>query len=164
MDRPRVVRDYPYDNNTASPRSVNQPWMNPLIAAVDRVYTNSTLAQFWRQGQIVPNTARQHPYQANIPPEYASVNRMFLLATNLDPAQPWSLSTVIPVFALARVIGTTPNRQWLIYAFSPQANRTGVQVTIPGYRTVSVNATIAGAFSLADEASGSVRDVTNGLP
>jgi phospholipase C len=63
---------------------------------------------------------------------------------------------VIPVFALARVIGTTPNRQWLIYAFSPQANRTDVQVTIPGYRAVSINATIAGAFSLADEASGSV--------
>jgi len=87
---------------------------------------------------------------------------MFLLSTNLDPAQPWSLSTVIPVFALARVIGTTPNRQWLIYAFSPQANRTGVQVTIPGYRTVGVNATIGGAFSLVDEVSGLVRDVTNG--
>jgi hypothetical protein len=156
MDRPRVVRDYPYDDITASPRSVNQLWMNPLIAAVDRVYTNSTFAQFWRQGQIVPNSTRPHPYQSDIPPEYSTANRMFMLTTNLDPAQPWSLSTVIPVFALARVIGTTPNRQWLIYAFSPQANRTDVQVTIPGYRAVSINATIAGAFSLADEASGSV--------
>ena len=91
--------------------------------AVDRVYTNPTLTSFWRNGQLVANTSRPHPYQSNIPVEYQAANRMFMLTTNLDPPQPWSLSTPIPVYALARVNGVAPQRQWLVYAFSPTRHR-----------------------------------------
>ena len=161
--RPRIVRDFPYAGSSVE-RSASQPWMDTQIAAVDRVYNNSTLTTFWRQGTLVANTSRLHPYQTDIPPEYASAQRMFLLNTNLDPAQPWALDTVLPVFSLARVIGTTPNRQWLVYANSPQQDRTNVQVTIPNYHDVTINTTVAGSFYLVDEASNTVTDVTAGPP
>ena len=116
----------------AEPRSQSQPYFNVLMNAVDRVYTNPTLTSFWRSGQLVANTSRVHPYQSSIPVEYQAANRMFLLTTNLDPAQPWSLTTPIPVYALARVNGIAPQRQWLVYAFAPTGTKSGVQITIPG--------------------------------
>jgi len=159
LTRPRVVRDY---RIWSEPRSQSLPYFEILVAAVDRVYTNPTLTSFWRSGQLVANTSRPHPYQANIPIEYQSQNRMFMLTTNLDPPQPWALNTPIPVYAMARVSGVAPTRQWLVYAFSPNQDRSGVQISLPGYRTITAGATVAGAFYLVDEASSSVRPLGNG--
>lgn len=159
--RPRVVRDF---RGYAEPRSQNEPLFDVLVSAVDRVYTNPYLTRFWRSGQLVPNTSRPHPYQSGIPAEYQSVNRMFMLTTNLDPSLPWTLTTPLPVYALARVIGVAPGRQWLVYASAPSGLRTGVQVTIPGYQTITVDAAVAGSFYLVDEAMGLVSSLGNGDP
>lgn len=159
--KPRSVRDYREYN---MPRSTTLPWFTPVIDAVDRVYNNATLQRFWRGGQLVANTSRTHPYETQVPPEYQSANRMFLLNTNLDPAQPWALSTQIPVFSLARVLGSSPQRQWLLYAHSPLGPRTGVQITIPSYRAVTVDVSLAGSFYLVDEASGGVTPITDTPP
>jgi len=161
LARPRVVRDF---RGYAEPRSQNEPLFDVLMNAVDRVYTNGTLTTFWRSGQLLANTSRPHPYQQAIPTEYQAANRMFLLTTNLDPPQPWSLTTPLPIYALARQIGTAPTRQWLLYTFAPNGPLSGVQITIPGYRTVTADATAAGAFYLVDEAMGLVSSLGNGDP
>jgi len=66
ITRPRVVREF------HSSCSVT-PWIAPIISAVDRVHNNPILTQFWRQGQLVPNRTRPHPYHYDIPTEYAAV-------------------------------------------------------------------------------------------
>ena len=161
LTRPRVVRDF---RMYGSPRSQSAPLFDIQMNAVDRIYTNPVLTSFWRSGLLVANTSRPHPYQSYIPTEYQSANRMFMLATNLDPPTPWSLSAQLPVFSLARVIGTSPTRQWLVYAFAPNGTQSGVKITIPGYQTVTADATVAGAFYLVDEAGGSVTPLGNGDP
>jgi hypothetical protein len=170
MLRPRLVREFPYSGqDTPELASVNLPWLSPILAAVDRVYTNAVLQRFWRQSALVANPSRPHPYQLEVPSDYASANRMFLLTTNLDPPQPWvdttgnpQLLLELPVFALARVRGSAPTREWLLYAHSPLKDRTGVQITIPDYRPVTVDVPTAGAFYRVNEVDGSVRLVTDG--
>jgi hypothetical protein len=76
-----------------------------------------------------------------------------MLDTSLDPPRPWALDTQLPVFALALVKGKAPQRQWLVYAHSPLADRAGVQVSVPGYRTVIMNVPVKGIFYLIDEKS-----------
>jgi hypothetical protein len=168
--RPRLIREFPYSGqDTPEQRSVNLPWLSPILAAVDRVYTNAVLQRFWRQSALVENTSRPHPYQLEVPLEGATAPRMFLLTTNLDPPQPWvdttgnaQLLLELPVFALARVIGSAPTREWLIYAHSPLQDRSSVQITIPNYHpAITVDVPIAGAFYRVNEADGSVTRVTD---
>ena len=161
LARPRLVRDFRSYNE---PRSQAQPYFDALMAAVDRVYSNAVLKSFWRSGQLVANTSRPHPYQSWIPVEYQAANRMFMLTTSLDPPQPWAQSTPIPVYALARVSGVAPQRQWLVYAFAPTGTKSGVQIAIPGFQAITVDATVAGAFYLVDEAGSSVTTLGNGDP
>jgi len=119
LTRPRAITDF----NSADPGGADAlPYIMSLVNAVDRVHTDPVLKSFWRQSDLVPNTARPHPYQSNIPPEYANTNRMFMLSTNLDPAQPWTGgATEFPVFYLARLKDNgSGNRVWLVYGFSPK--------------------------------------------
>ena len=159
LTRPRVVRNF---TAQVSKLADSEAFFDVLMDNVDKVYVNATLKTFWRSSDLVANTTRQHPYQTAIPLEYKSTNRMFMLTTTLDPPLPWDLKTELPVFALARVKGVAPSRQWLVYTFSPQQDRTNVQITIPNYnKVITANPTIAGSFLLVDEASGSVTSVNN---
>ena len=148
--RPRIVRMY-RDWDQGRPEIL--PWLNPIMNAVDRIYTNPVLRSFWRNSALVANTSRQHPYQSDIPPEYSAVNRMFLLNTNLDPVQPWSLDTQFPVMSLARVKGVSPTRQWLLYAYAPLGSKIQVQIAIPDYELVTVDVALKGSFYLIDEST-----------
>ena len=154
--RPRVVRVY---QDWDQGRAAILPWFMPAMNAVDRIYTNPILQSFWRNSTIVANLDRQHPYQSEIPPEYSTVNRMFLLNTSLDPAQPWSLDTEFPVMSLARVTGTSPNRRWLLYAYAPLGARSAVQIVIPEYGAVTVDVALEGSFYFVDEAKATVTSV-----
>jgi hypothetical protein len=156
--RPRIVREY---RDWDQGRAEILPWFMPVINAVDRIYTNAVLQSFWRNSTLVANTSRQHPYQSDIPPEYSTVNRMFLLNTNLDPAQPWSLDTEFPVMSLARAKGTSPNRQWLLYAYAPLGSKTNVRIAIPEYQTVTVHVALEGSFYLVDESTQNITPVTD---
>lgn len=149
VTHPRVVREY---HNSCSVT----PWLQPIAAAVERVHADPALQRFWRGASLVPNLTRPHPYTRDIPEEYAGANRMFLLTTNLDPPQPWSPGTELPVFAIAHVMGKPPEREWLLLLFSPRGERKEVRVVIPDYREVAAGATVAGAFYLVSERSGSV--------
>ncbi|MEO6725247.1 MAG: hypothetical protein ABIP14_08085 [Blastocatellia bacterium] len=154
--RPRVVREFRGYQDTVAQM---EPYFLPVVEAVDRVYSNATLREFWRKGELVANRARQHPYQTRVPPEYQRVDRWFLLDTSLDPPRPWELGTQLPVFALALVKGAAGQRQWLIYAHAPAGARKDVQITIPGFRAVPVNVTVSGSFYLADEKTRRVQAV-----
>jgi hypothetical protein len=153
MIRPRVVRDF---RGSSEPRSQSEPYFTALVNAVDQIYVNPILQRFWRQGQLVANSARLHPYQVDIPAEYASKSRMFMLSTSVDPTSMSDLGTPVPVYALARVIGQSPQRTWLLYVDAPNGSENRVIVTIPGYHGIAVNATSAGTFYLVDEANSTV--------
>jgi Concanavalin A-like lectin/glucanases superfamily len=142
---PRVVRHFG-NGWTVSRETEGFEYFDAVMDAVDRVHTDPLLKKFWQHGTLVENTSRTHPYQSAIPTEFSSRSRWFILNTDLDPATPWSLNTEIPVFVLARVMGTTPNREWLVYAHSPLQARTGVEITLPGYGTVTTDVSREGTF------------------
>lgn len=163
--RPRVVREFRGSTTLLIP--VKQYWMQ-TVRAVDRVWENETLEEFWRFGELVPNTQQKHPYQANIPEYLQDVQRWYLLETDLDPERPWDHKTNIPVFSLALVIqeeGPEHDRQpmmrqWLLYAHSPLEDRNDVRITIPEYGEVEVDVPRSGAFYLIEEASGGIEEIT----
>ncbi len=144
MVTPRVVRHF--NGWTESREQEGYEYFDAIMDAVDRVHTDPVLKRFWQFGELVENTTRSHPYQIAIPAEFASRSRWFMLNTDLDPALPWSVSTELPVFACARVIGEAPNREWLLYAHSPVQARTGVTITLPGYGNVVTDVSQEGTF------------------
>ena len=141
--RPRVVREFRNWHDTLSNA---EPYFLSIVRSVDRVHNEPVLRKFWRKGRVVANKAHIHPYQSNIPDEYKDVERWFLLDTHLDPARPWTLSTEIPVFSLALVLGEKPEREWLVYAHSPRIDRENVRITVPGYGRITVNVSTSGCF------------------
>ncbi len=126
-----------------------------LMDAVRLVHEDPVLRRFWRESRLVPNDSGQHPYQTDVPLEWAAAKRWFLLDTDLDPPRPWKLDTKIPVFALARSAGPPGRREWLVYAHSPLGNRSGVEISIPVFGPVRTDVPAGGTFVLAKEADGS---------
>jgi len=157
--RPRVVREF---RGHATPLEPVKPYWMETVKAVDRVWNNETLTEFWRHGELVRNDAHRHPYQAAIPKKYRNIRRWYLLDTHLDPLRPWSQKTNLPVFSLALVKGETGKREWLLYAHSPLKNRRDVKITIPGYDAVTVDAPRRGMFYRIDERGGTVSPVETG--
>jgi hypothetical protein len=160
--RPRVVREYRNYNDTVADAG---PYFLSVMAAVDAVHTNPILRKFWRNGVLVDNPAYLHPYQSIIPGEYQTAKRWFLLNAALDPPHPWSLYTGLPVYALALVLGQHPQREWLVYTFSPLGPQIGVSVTLPDYGPIKVDATPAGCYYDVVEATSSINPInTNTAP
>jgi hypothetical protein len=146
--RPRAVREF---RGHATPLEPVKPYWMETVKAVDRVYANKTLTEFWRHGELVANPARRHPYQIDIPNKYEHIHRWYLLSTNLDPKHHWDQHTNIPVFSIALVRGQIGSRRWVLYAHSPLKDRRQVVITIPDYGTVAVDVPRAGAFYLVEE-------------
>ena len=144
MLTPRVVRHY--KSLSISLEDEGFEYFDAIMDSVDRVHTDPVLKKFWKYGELVENTSRQHPYQSAVPSAFASRPRWFMLNTDLDPATPWTVTTELPVFACARVLGTSPNREWLLYAHSPVQDRTDVNITLPGYGTVNTDVSREGTF------------------
>lgn len=128
--RPRVIREF---RGSTEPLEPWRPTCEQLLQAVDRVYADPTLEEFWRRGTLVANRAHPHPFQADIPDKYRTLDRWFLLDTSLDPPRPWELTTDLPVFSLALVQGQPGARRWLVYAHSPLQDRPGVEITLPDF-------------------------------
>ncbi len=135
-------------------------YFDQIVKSVDRVHANPVLTRFWRHGELVPNRSRPHPFQASIPEKWRNVDRWFHLNTNLDPDS-WALDQQVPVYTLARVIGGPGRHEWLLYAHAPMGDRHAVQVTIPDYRTVTVDAAVGGSFYLVREADDSVTRIAD---
>jgi hypothetical protein len=152
--RPRVVREFRGSTETVTKTG---SYFHAIAQAVDRIHADPILRKFWRKGELVMNKAHDHPFQGNVPQEYKYMNRWFLLDTNVDPKRPWKYETELPVFSLALVMGKSPVREWLIYAFSPLYVSTNVRITIPDYGPVWIDAFPAGTYYHLDEETGEIR-------
>jgi len=171
LTRPRVVRDFRGYLETVEYAG---PYFQPILAAVDRVYTNPILQKFWRKGKLVTNRHGKHPYQAEIPPEYKDADRWFLLDTSLTPkelapmefdnAKPPSRQTEVPIFALALVLGSAPDREWLVFAHAPRQARTGVTITLPDFGPLTVDVPQSGSFFHVKENGKQVQALLKGGP
>ena len=146
--RPRIVREF---RDHLSKVTKDEPYFMSVVNSVDRVHDNPVLRKFWRKGSLVENKNNLHPYQINIPNEYKTVGRWFLLDTDLDPKRPWDLNTNIPVYSLALVLGDKPNREWLLYAQSPLKNFNNVKITITDYAPVNITVSPHGVFYYVKE-------------
>jgi hypothetical protein len=153
---PRVAREW---RSSADKRDRWGDYFQSIVEAVDQVYADPVLTRFWRRGELVPNRARQHPFSTDIPEQWKTVDRWFHLETSTDPPPPWELTTRLPVFTLARVLGMAPNREWLVYAHAPMGERNGVTVVLPDYGPITVDVALAGSFYWVKEAEHSVTAV-----
>jgi hypothetical protein len=155
MSRPRVVREFL--GPTQSQESVGEAYLEAFLGAVDEVYENSLLKAFWRHGELVANTTREHPFQVNIPDNFPDGQRWYMLNTSLDPDGTWwnwnglALNPEIPVFALALKKGEAPNREWLVYAHAPAQQRDGVTIEVPDFGDVVMDVPVGGAFLHLEE-------------
>jgi hypothetical protein len=156
--QPRTLAEY---RDSDQQLTTYSDYWDEVVRAVDVIYDHSTLTEFWRSGTLVPS-GNTHPYQTDLHTGYtdAEVARDFLLTCSANPARPWTTTTQVNVFALARLLGTTPNRRWLLYLYSPLYQFEGITVTIPNYQAVTVNATPGGYFYLVDEALGTCTKLT----
>jgi hypothetical protein len=150
--RPRVAREWRSFGD--GPRDDWWPHFSQVVRAVDVVHADPVLAKFWRQGALVPNRAHDHPYDKDVPDKWKKADRWFALDTSADPPRPWELTARIPVYALARVIGSAPKREWLIYAHAPAGEMKQVRVTLPEFRPVTIDVTVGGNFHHVTEAEG----------
>lgn len=156
--RPRSVREFRGHVQPREDHRYEDYWL-AFLKAVDKVWQNETLTEFWRFGELVPNRDHKHPWQANVLDKYKDEDRWFLLNTNLDAPWPWDNETEIKVFSLAHRIGEKPNRRWLVYAHSPLKSRKGVKVEIPEYKKITIDVPVAGVFYEIDENKHSVKKV-----
>ena len=153
---PRVVREW---RASAFDREHWEEYFDELVNIVDVVHADPVLRRFWRSGQLVPNLEREHPFQSSVPEKFQDAPRWFHLPTSTDPPDPWSLSTEIPVFSLARVLGDRANREWLVYAHAPKGERQAVTIRIPGHSEITVDVPVEGAFYHVREGDDQVRIV-----
>lgn len=162
IEQPRILWNF---NNNNEARSTMFDDFLPAMEAVSEVHETPDLARFWRTGTLVKNTSQSHPYQVSCPGSYPAANqRWYALATNESPApdlsSPPGTGDDMLIKALAHEIGTTPNREWLLYAHAPVAEETGVTVTIPGFGDATgLTVPREGAFWLCPE-GGSCSQVT----
>lgn len=155
--RPRAVREF---RGWTFPAEEGLPYFMAIAEAVDRVHATPLLRKFWRSGELVPNRAHPHHYQAGIPEEWKGEDRWFLLDANVNPQEyPWELHWDVAVYSLALVMGKAPERQWLVYAHAPAQPRKGVKLTIPDYKPIAVDVAVGGSFYLVDETTGRVEAV-----
>ncbi len=161
LTRPRALRDFRYLESLA----YAEQYFMANVKAVDQVYASPVLQKFWRKGELVPNPARKHPYQVALTDELKKKERWYLLETNLEPpAKDWGLYSEIPVFPLALVLGQEPQREWLVFAHAPRGARTDVNVKLPGFGDIKINASVTGSFYLVKEQGKSVECVIPGGP
>ncbi len=132
--RPRVVREFRGWTDTVENSGV---YFDAVMRSVDRVYKTPLLEKFWRNGSLVVNKGLEHPFQSNIPSEYANRDRWFLLDNDINKKRPWSIKeTTLDLFPIALVVGKRPNREWLIYVNSPVKKHDRVGLTLPSFGSV----------------------------
>ena len=183
--RPRIIRQFGYGDFDGQ---INAEW-KALLRATDIVWKDSTLMRFWRKGNMVPNldyknqTGREHPMGDGLNSEpwktlWAGENRFYQLTVDINPPfKSWpkdndvsntlaeNVNGRIKVWAIAYVLGESPNREWLLLVQSPTQDRNNVTVTVPNFGDVKVNVQQKGTFYHLREGSTEITTVgTDSMP
>ena len=170
--RPRVLREFiPAAFGTVDV----MPALEPLLKYVKAIHENDTLRRFWRNGENVENANRVHPYNNDINKygnsAWTTEPRWWLLDTNYDSETDWTYlppdrpypnafwGGIIPVFAIALKLGTTPNQEWLVYCSNPMNDKGTATLTVPGFRDITVSVSDNGRYYLCKENGDSVEEV-----
>jgi hypothetical protein len=157
--RPRVLREY---RGSQTSVAQNGDYFTAVLDAIDHVWSNPTLETFWKRGRLVANDAYWQdgkgydptkfdfgtPYaKPTLPEEFRGKKRWFRLDVtgpveyndDLNRSK-WSIkATASPcrIWPMALEMGIAPNREWLVYVYSPQGDVANVKIVIPGFREVS---------------------------
>lgn len=146
---PQSIREF---RSSRRPRKDYDRSFHVLMNSIDRIHENPVLRRFWLEGKLVPNNDQ------TTWPKYTGAGRWFVLKADANKDVDWgNIKDHVPVFALALVMGQPGQRQWLVYAHSPEKDRKGVTVMIPEYRPVTIDAPIRGAYYLVSEQGGAVK-------
>jgi PKD repeat protein len=160
LTRPRAVRDFKYSTET---RAESWQWYEAIVDAVDEIHVNPTLERFWKYSEPVLLTDIPHPWQHRDefwPELFYNSNeraRWYQLPNILtyEPTSGDDYSTIhsriFNVWIMANVMGTFPEREWLIYANSPLEAEMDVTAILPGYGTINLTAERGGTYYLVRE-------------
>jgi hypothetical protein len=160
LTRPRVVRDFKYSTET---REENWEWFKPIVEATDEIHVNPALERFWKYSDPVLLTDIPHPwkYRDEFWPElfYNGNERMrwYQLPNDItyEPVSEDEYSTMRPkifnVWIMANAIGISPEREWLIYAYTPLEAEMNVTAELPGYGDITLTAKRGGTYYLVRE-------------
>lgn len=175
--RPRDYREF---RGTEPIDGYNAATWQALLNSTERVWRTPALREYWRFGELVPNTAAAatlngHYFDNNAawPAWLKSTARWFLLTSSANPAEStWdrnqnnSPSIKLRVLALALRLGSAPDRRWLIYAHAPLGAVAGSTVTVPGYPAAVPLDYVpqSGSFFELRESDGSVTALHRGGP
>ncbi len=140
-----------------------------LCTSVDRPWRDATLREFWRFGELVPNTAEEPwhtDFSDDTPPWVKELKRWYLLTCDAHPPRAtWEKGTTLSVFAEALVLDKAPNRRWLLLAHAPAGGVGECTVTVPGYGAVKLPAVSrSGSFYLLTEADRALKPLQFGGP
>ncbi len=160
LTRPRAVRDFKYSTQT---REETWEEYETVVDAADEIHVNSTLRKFWEYSTPVLITDVPHPWKYNDEfwPElfYNGNERMrwYQLKNNITytPAisDDYSIvnTKVFDVWIMANVIGTSPEREWLVFAYTPLQAEMEITAELPEYGDITVTAKRGGTYYLVRE-------------
>jgi hypothetical protein len=169
--KPRVAREF--RSSVTDVQSTDYlPRYEAFIDMVAHVHQEPTLRRFWRDGALLEHPTRQHPFEDGTAVSDSSISgaawngypKWYHLPTSADPTLPATVRIYVgtgnlgwPVYALGHVIGTAPDREFLIYAHSTGfggATLSNVVVTVPDYDDVTLpTVPVEGAFYYIKEAA-----------
>lgn len=81
-----------------------------------------------------------------------------------NPTTKAATNVEIPVFSMSLIKGEAPNREWLVYTYSPKQDRTGITVTVPEFGDILVNPRQIGSFYHLKESDHSTNEVADSAP
>jgi hypothetical protein len=145
--RPSIIRQTP---NKTTKAEIN-PLFQQVVDSVELIHNSDVLADFWKNGKLVSTGSSN--YTQNIPTNYQSIPREFLLKTDATS----------PVWAFALKKGKAPNREWLIYIQSPEENLSDITVAIPNYNNVNLDATQNGYLYIINEGTQRAIETSAGI-
>ena len=152
--RPSIIRQ----KSSATTKTELEPMFQEVVDSVELIHYNPQVTKFWESGELVRNGDSY--LNENIPEQYQNDPRWFLLDVNENPDRPWSDDTNIKVWAFALVKGEAPNREWLIYAQSPENEINDVTITIPDYGNIAVDSKVNGSFYILTESTTTTETIT----
>lgn len=160
LTRPRTARIFQFSTDSVE---YNWRWFKPIVEATDEIHLNPILERFWKYSEPVLLTDIPHPwrYRDEFWPElfYNGNERMRWYQLHNDvtyePTSSDNYSTMrektFNIWIMANVMGTSPEREWLVFAYTPLQAEMDVTAELPGYGNITITANRGGTYYLVRE-------------